>query len=406
MRLLFAVLLAGLVACSSNPKQEVKPEQVDIGPKSLSSFDEEVSLNRVWHKQVGKGLGKAYANLRPVMHNGQVFVADAYGLLQAINLETGELIWEQDLQTELTAAVSIATELVFVASANGDVIALDIKDGSQRWSSSLQSEVLASPVANGEVLAIQTIDGKLHMLNLEGEKLWSYDSNLPALTLRGTSAPVFYNDSVIAAFANGKVVALNTEDGAILWNERVGVPAGRSELERLVDVDGSLLIRDDKLFVSGYQGHIAAIDLRNGKMMWKREASSYHGPIYGLGNLYMVADDDLLMAYDERSGTDVWAMAELQGRKLSEAVFFRDYIAVSDFEGYIHLVKQLDGALVGREQVSRPALDWVRTGSYGKKHPSRYFSKDPGLRTRLQVKDNYLLAINNSGFLNLFQLAQ
>ena len=405
MRLLFAVLLAGLAACSSNPKQE-EAEPAELGPKALTSFEEEVSLNRVWHKQIGKGLGKAFAGLRPTIQGDKVFAADAFGLLQAIDLESGDVLWEQDLQTELTAAVSVAKDLAFVASANGDVIALDINDGSQRWSSTLNSEVLSAPVVNDDVLALQTIDGKLHLLDLNGKILWSYDSNLPALTLRGTSAPVFYNDTVIAAFANGKVVGLSVKDGAILWNERVGVPAGRSELERLVDVDGSLLIRDDQLYVSGYQGHIAAIDLRSGKMMWKREASSYHGPIYGLGNLYMVSDDDLVMAFDDRSGSDVWAMAELQGRKLSEPVFFNSYIAVSDFEGYIHLVKQLDGTLVGREQVLRPALDWVRTGSYGKKHPSRYFSKDPGLRTKLQVKDSYILAINNSGFLNLFQLAQ
>ena len=405
MRLLFAVLLASLAACSSNPKQE-EAEPADVGPKSLSAFEEEASLDHVWHKQIGKGLGKAFAGLRPTIHGDKVFVADAFGLLQALDLESGDVVWEQDLQTELTAAMSVAKDLAFVASSNGDVIALDLNDGSQRWSSTLNSEVLSAPVANGDVLAVQTIDGKLHLLDFEGKQLWSYDSNLPALTLRGTSAPVFYNDSVIAAFANGKVVGLSLKDGSILWNERVGVPAGRSELERLVDVDGSLLIRDDQLYVSGYQGHIAAIDLRSGKMMWKREASSYHGPIYGLGNLYMVSDEDFLTAFDDRSGSDVWAMAELQGRQLSEPVFFNNYIAVSDFEGYIHLVKQLDGALVGREQVARPALDWVRTGSYGKKHPSRYFSKDPGLRTKLQVKGKYLLAINNSGFLNLFELAQ
>ena len=402
MRLLGLVLLAALTACSSTPEKEPS----EIGPKALSSFSEEINLQAVWQRQVGQGLGSAYADLQPVIADGRIYAADAYGVLQAIDLESGALIWSQDLQTELTAAVTVAGNLALVASANGDLIALDTADGTQRWSTTLNSEVLAAPVVQGESLAVQTIDGKIHMLNLEGKSQWSYDSNLPSLTLRGTSAPVFYNDTVISGFANGKVVALNVADGSIIWSERIGVPAGRSELERLVDIDGRLLVRDDVLFVSGYQGHLAAIDLRNGKLMWKREASSYHGPLYGLGNLYVISADDSLVAFDERSGNDVWLMDDLQGRQLGEAVFFKGHIAVADYAGYVHLVKQLDGAIVGRDQLVRPTLDWVRTGSYGLKHPSRHFSKDTGIRTHLVVNGDYLLAINNSGFLNLFKVAQ
>ncbi len=402
MRLLGIVLLAVLSACSSSPEKEPS----EMGPKALSSFDQEVNLQAIWQRQVGQGLGNAYAELQPVIANGQVFAADAFGIVQAIDLESGALIWSQDVQSELTAAVAVAGNLALVATANGDLIALDTKDGSQIWSTALRSEVLAAPVVQGNALAVQTIDGKVHLLNLEGVSQWSYDSNLPSLTLRGTSQPVFYNDTVISGFANGKVVALNITDGNIIWSERIGIPAGRSELERLVDIDGRLLVRDDVLFVSGYQGHLAAIDLRSGKMTWKREASSYHGPLYGLGNLYLIGADDSLVAYDERSGNDVWLMDDLQGRQLSEAVFFKNHIAVADYAGYVHLVKQLDGAVVGRDQLIRPTLDWVKTGSYGLKHPSRHFSKDTGIRTHLVVKDDYLLAINNSGFLNLFKVAQ
>ncbi len=402
MRLLFAVLLTTLAACSSQPEVE----QAELGPKALQSIESQVSLDRVWQRQVGKGLGHAYAGLQPLIHQGVVYVADAYGLLQAISLSDGNVLWQQELNVELTAAVSLVGEQLLVATSNGDIVSLNMKDGAELWVSPLKSEVLSLPVAQGDSLAVQTIDGKLHLLDSSGKHLWSYDSNLPSLTLRGTSQPVFHNNTVIAGFASGKVVALNIEDGAITWSERIGVPAGRSELERLVDIDGRLLVRDDVLFVSGYQGNLAAIDLRSGKMMWKREASSYHGPLYGLGNLYMVADDDSLIAFDERSGNEVWVTQELQGRQLSEAVFFNGQMAVADFEGYIHIVQQLDGQIVGRKQLIRPALAWARTGSYGLKHPSRYFSKDAGIRTHLVVKDDYLLAINNSGFLNLFQVAQ
>ncbi len=401
MRLLVALLLISLAACSSNEKKE----QQDLGPKSLDGIDEEISLSQQWRHQVGIGMGKAYARLQPAISGDDIYVASANGLVEALTLQSGATVWSTNLDTEITAAIAVHGSKGFVATANGDVIALNINDGSEAWRKNIKAEVLSVPVIQGDALALQTVDGKLHVLDVSnGNSRWSYDSNLPNLSLRGTSQPIFHGGSVIAGFASGKVVGLNAKNGMVLWQERIGIPAGRSELERLVDVDGRLLVKDDTLFVAGYQGHVMAIDLRNGKTMWKREASSYHGPLNGLGNIYLVSDDDHILAVDDQSTNDVWVQADLEGRQLSEPVLFANHIAVTDFEGYIHLVKQLDGTIVGRDQLVRPPISWVRTGSYGMKHPSRLFDYDDGIRTSLLARGDFLVAISNSGYLSVFKL--
>ena len=401
MRLLVALLLISLAACSSNEKKE----QQDLGPKSLDGIDEEISLSQQWRHQVGIGMGKAYARLQPAISGDEIYVASANGLVEALTLQSGATVWSTNLDTEITAAIAVHGSKGFVATANGDVIALNINDGSEAWRKNIKAEVLSVPVIQGDALALQTVDGKLHVLDVSnGNSRWSYDSNLPNLSLRGTSQPIFHGGSVIAGFASGKVVGLNAKNGMVLWQERIGIPAGRSELERLVDVDGRLLVKDDTLFVAGYQGHVMAIDLRNGKAMWKREASSYHGPLNGLGNIYLVSDDDHILAVDDQSTNDVWLQADLEGRQLSEPVLFANHIAVTDFEGYIHLVKQLDGTIVGRDQLVRPPISWVRTGSYGMKHPSRQFDYDDGIRTSLLARGDFLVAISNSGYLSVFKL--
>lgn len=400
MRLLVALLLVSLAACSSND-----PKEQELGPKDLQGIDEEVSLSQQWRHQVGSGMGKAYARLQPAIENGVIYVASANGLVEALDLDDGGVNWSSNLDTEITAAMAVSGDKGFVTTADGDVIALSVKDGSEIWRKNIKSEVLAVPVVQGNDLALQTVDGKLHVLDAQsGAPRWSYDSNLPSLSLRGTSQPLFHGGTIIAGFASGKVVGLNAKDGMVLWQERIGIPAGRSELERLVDVDGRLLVKDDTLFVVGYQGHVMAIDLRNGKAIWKREASSYHGPLNGLGNIYLVSDDDHILAIDEQSTTDVWLQADLEGRQLSEPVMFANHIVVADFEGYIHMIKQLDGTIVGRDQLVRPPLPWVRTGSYGIKHPSRHFDYDDGVRTRLQTQGDYLVVISNSGYLSVFKL--
>lgn len=400
MRLLTAVLLLSLVACANTDKVEE-----NLGPSELVDFDQEVSLKPLWEHQVGAGLGNAYARIKPVFDSESILIADAFGLVQSISIKNGRVNWQENFETEITAGVASSQGKGFIADANGFVIAFDVKNGEELWRSDIKSEVLAVPTADGDRLVVQTIDGKLHLLDANSGKInWSFDSNLPSLSLRGTSQAVFYQQQVIAGFANGKVVGLSATDGSIQWSERIGIPAGRSELERLVDVDGRLLISDSTLFVSGYQGHIAAIDLRAGKLLWKREASSYHGPLHGLGNLYLVSQDDRIFAIDEQSTSDVWVQAELAGRQLGEAQFIGGYIAVADYAGYLHLIKQLDGDIVGRAHLLRPTTDWVKTGSYGLKHPSRYFAQKAGIRTGLVVQGSYLLAMNDSGYLTLFEL--
>lgn len=400
MRLLLAVLFVSLAACSNNDKKDQ-----DIGPNALTSFDKEVSLTTEWRGQIGNGLGSAFARLQPGLKGDVLYAASANGEIQALALENGSVIWEQSFDDEVTAAVAVGKNNGYFATANGELVAFSLQDGAELWRSNVKSEILSLPVEEQGLVAAQTIDGHLFVVNAKtGVINWSFDSNLPSLSLRGTSAPVFKDSSVIAGFANGKVVAINKEDGTLLWQERIGIPAGRSELERLVDIDGRLLVEDNLLYVAGYQGHLAAIDLSSGKMVWKREASSYHGPASGLGNLYVVADNDHIQAVDNRSASDVWQQVALKGRQLSEPVIFANHIAVADFEGYIHLVKQLDGTVVGRDKVTRPALDWVRTGSYAMRHPSRMFSHDPGIRTRLMVSNDTLVAINNSGFVTVYSL--
>lgn len=400
MRFLLAVLLVGLAACSSNDKKDQ-----DIGPSSLTDFDKEVSLSTQWRKQVGKGLGNAFARLQPGVKDNVLYVASANGQVQALEIDNGDAVWDASFDDEITAGISIGKDYGYFATANGDLVAFALTSGAEVWRSNVKSEVLSLPVEENGLVATQTIDGHLYIISAaSGVINWGFDSNIPSLSLRGTSAPVFHGGAVIAGFANGKVMALSVEDGALLWQERIGIPTGRSELERLVDIDGSLLVVDNLLYVCGYQGHIAALDLNAGKILWKREASSYHGPVNGLGNLYIVTEQDHLTALDDRSSSDVWEQVALKGRSLSEPVIFANHIAVADFEGYVHLVKQLDGSLIGRDKVTRPALDWVRTGSYGMKHPSRMFAQDSGIRTRLTVSNEYLVAINNSGYVTVYSL--
>ena len=229
---------------------------------------------------------------------------------------------------------------------------LSADSGEEIWRAVVSGEVLSAPQGDGRYVVAQTYDGKLMGFDYEtGETRWTYTSDVPVLTLRGTGTPMILGDNAIAGFADGKVVAVNLRSGNVAWESRVAIPQGRSEIERIVDLDGSMALQGNELYVASYQGRLVAIDTRSGRRLWQRNVSSVSGVGVGFGNVY-VADDDGTVSAFLRNGQGVrWQNIDLGFRELSRPTPVNSYVATVDFEGYLHLLSQVDGEIVGRTKV-------------------------------------------------------
>jgi outer membrane protein assembly factor BamB len=161
--------------------------------------------------------------------------------------------------------------------------------------------------------------------------------------------------NAIAAFADGKVVAVDVNSGNVSWESRIGVPQGGSEIDRIVDIDGTMTQQGIELFVASYQGLVAAIDTRTGRKLWQQNVSSVAGTHVGFGNVYVADVDGTLSAF-LRTGQGVrWQNIELGYRELSRPTPISSYVATVDFDGYLHLLSQVDGQIVGRAKVAGSA---------------------------------------------------
>ncbi len=171
---------------------------------------------------------------------------------------------------------------------------------------------------------------------------------MPALTLRGTSSPVAGGGVFIAGFANGRLMALLAEQGQVAWEVAVAEPRGRSELERMVDLDADPIVAGNTVYAATFQGRIAAIDIPSGQIEWAREFSTYTSLGQDFSNLYVCDDQGDLWALNRRNGASVWKQDALHLRGLSAPVAYEDYVAVGDFAGYVHLLSRFDGEIIGR----------------------------------------------------------
>lgn len=357
-------VLVGLSGCETIGEWFDDEDYDPTAPVELTDINETVVLDKRWSRSVGNGQGDGLYRLNPLLADGVIYAVSEEGELAAFDADSGKLRWESELEIPISGGVGKYRDSLLLGGADGLVMRLSAEDGSEIWRRPVTGEVLAAPQSNGEVVVAQAYDGKLMAFDYEtGEKLWTFSNDVPVLTLRGTSTPIIYNDFVIAGFADGKVIAVSLDSGSVVWEARVAIAQGRSEIERIVDIDGTMAVQGAELYVASYQGRIVALEMRAGRKLWQRNVSSVSGVSVGFGNVY-VADEDGTVSAFLRNGQSIrWQNIELGYRELSRPTPIGSYVAVVDFEGYLHLLSQVDGVIVGRD---RPDSDGARADMIAK----------------------------------------
>src|SRR3984957_710657 len=351
MRLLFPLGLAALlIAAGCSKDKDVEP------PATLVKFPATLPVKRLWSEGVGGGKKQMVLRLGlgPVIDNGVVFAASHKGEVLAASLDTGRHIWVKNLKLPISAGPGAGAGLVVVGSSKGVVVTLDGATGRELWRSRLNSELLSAPAIGEKVVVIRSVDGRLHGLDAHtGKELWSVEQQVPRLSLRGTATPIIAKEVAISGFDNGKVMAVSLTTGDTVWDSALASPHGRTELDRLVDIDSAVRVVGDDVFAAGFQGRTAMMALDSGQIWWSHDMSSYRGLAVDADNLYVTQSDGIVVALRQRDGSELWRNSKLKLRRLSTPVLTSTAVAVADFQGYLHWLDKNTGELVARERVAK-----------------------------------------------------
>ncbi len=328
-----------------------------VEPAELVDFEPTIKIRTVWQHRVGSGAGKLFLKLRPAVDGDRVYAATRGGRVRAFDARSGESIWDTETDSPLSGGPGVGDGLVLLGTSDGEVLALDEKDGEIEWRARVSSEVLSSPVAQGGIAVARTIDRKLFGLSTDdGTRLWVYERTTPVLTLRGTSSPALTEGAAIAGFDNGQVVAIALSNGQPLWETRVAVPRGRTELERMVDIDADPVIEGNTVYAVTYQGQVAALELFSGEVIWRRDMSSHAGLGVGAENVYVTDDSSHVWALNRSNSASMWRQAKLEARRVSPPAVFNQFVVVGDLEGYVHWLRKDDGQFVARVRIDSDGI--------------------------------------------------
>lgn len=346
----FILLISSLVACSNIKDTAEQP--VELEPIQ-AAWD----IDRVWRRNLGGKQGHVFADLSPVVRDNRLYAINSEGKAFAFNAKTGKSLWRIDTKKRVSAGLGVNDTALFFGEQNGEIVALDIDNGKMLWQKQLNTETSVSPVANDGYVVVLGSNGTVFCLSADtGEPIWSKKISVPKLSLKGNARPFLIGSMAYLGLDNGQVMALSLADGRSVWRSTVGVQRGRTELDRLADVDMLAVDLDGALFASSYSGSTVLMNPTNGQLGWQRDISSAFTAHVDAKGLYLVDDISKVWKLDKRSGKTLWLSNKLRARGLSGITSVGGVILVSDFEGYVHLLDVNSGKIVGRSQLFDSAV--------------------------------------------------
>lgn len=318
-------------------------------PAELIEFRSTADLQRVWGVNLGGNEPRLRLGLGLATEGEAVFVASYGGAVVALHRDDGRRLWRVDSDLNLSGGPGAGEGIVVVGSANGDILALDSATGSERWKTRVNSEILSAPDVGGGMVLLRTGDGRLIALRAsDGQQQWAIEQEVPRLSLRGTARPLVSDGLAVSGFDNGRVVAAQLADGFTVWDNLVAPPSGRSELDRLTDIDTAVVASDSEFYVVTYQGKAARLDRETGTPLWTRDVSSYSGLTLDDAAVYVSTAGGEMVKLDRRTGVEIWKQEALSRRRLSPPALLGPLVAAADLEGYVHFLDRETGEPAAR----------------------------------------------------------
>ncbi len=326
-----------MAACATEPV---------VPPTPLEQFKAETSIQRNWKKSYGDVRRERFT---PYVNNGVVYVADNAGTVRSLDQQTGKPGWTRSLDVRLGSGVSGAADQIYVSSIDGEIYALQAGSGETLWQTAASSEVLVPVSAGFGVVIVRSADGRIASLDIAtGEERWSITHTPPALTINGYSRPYLLDGGVLVGLDDGRLIALNASTGKTIWESIVSLPSGRSEVERLVDIDANILTDNEAIYIVNYRGKLARIEPAKGQIQWTLPMSSTAG-IAQTDELIVVVDElDVVHGVEKASGRVLWSQEAMKGRRLNRPAINNDMVLVGDKQGVLHGLALDDGRLIAR----------------------------------------------------------
>ena len=357
---LLTLLLNG---CFLGPVQELHDQIEDtyfgndfVGiPTTLTKLESDISvvLDVVWKKNIGEHNGN---NFDIFNDDDFLFTATSDGTIKKVNKNNGDTLWEKNIEFTITSGISGDEENLIFSTLDGFLWCMN-HDGELIWKTLLGGVVNSLPIIVDSKITVKLNSYKIIQLNVkDGSILWKYQAAIPPLTFKSEGKLVQSNNVVYLGLPGGKMIAIDSPTGGLVWESNISRPKGATDIERANDMTSHPIIDGPVIYGVTTNGDVSALNRRNGKTIWTESLSSFYGMAFNDFSLFITHDTGSVYALNKDDGEIEWRQPALKFRKIRTGTLIKDYIVFGDYEGYLHLLSITDGAILARIKLNDSQL--------------------------------------------------
>jgi outer membrane protein assembly factor BamB len=346
--LCFTLALAGCSTISSMLPSFFGPEKPK--PAELPPNAALIAVRPSWTARVGS----VTLPLSVAVSGGTAAVASTDGSVAAIDAATGRDLWRGNVKAPLAAGVGSDGKLAAVVTQGNELVALSA--GAETWRQKLPAAAYTAPfVAGGRVFllsadrAVSAFDGQT------GRRLWTQQRPGEPLVLRQSGVMLAVGDTLVVGLS-GRMVGLNPANGSIRWEAPVATPRGINDVERLVDLVGSVSRVGDVVCARAFQAAVGCVDAGRGSVVWTKPANGAEGITGDERMLFGTEADGRVVAWRRENGERAWVNEQLRYRGLTAPLLLGRSVVVGDSTGLVHFLSREDGSLLNRLSTDGSAI--------------------------------------------------
>ncbi|MEQ1825106.1 MAG: PQQ-binding-like beta-propeller repeat protein [Pirellula sp.] len=268
---------------------------------------------RVWYKKTKDGFVSA-----PAVSQGKVIIGDLNGLVYCFSAETGDQLWTREIDQPVASGPNLFGDNVLISSEGGTMHSLDLNTGEPKWTYQTGDQLRSSPTIWKTFSLLGGCDGRLHKIDIVEGKATGEGYSLDAPTL---STPSIIGNVAIVPTQPGEVKAIDVAADKILWTFADQDVANDIRLSPacLGTVEGTTV--KGIAIIASRNRRVLALNMENGKLLWeqvlKKRADA--SPIICNGRVWVASENGLLYALDVHSGEEKWTY-QLTGQVLASPV--------------------------------------------------------------------------------------
>ncbi|WP_196870372.1 outer membrane protein assembly factor BamB [Polaromonas sp. CG_9.11] len=336
------IIIALLAGCFGGVK---KPQPTELQPVTAL-----VSVRQSWTQRIGPVNFPLDVG---VAGNG-VAIASDDGTVALLDAQSGRDVWRLALKTPIAAGVGSDGKVLAVVTKDNEVIAMQA--GRELWRQKLTAQAFTAPFVAGERVFVLAADRSVNAFDGQtGRKLWAQQRPSEPLVLRQSGVMLAVGDTLVVGLA-GRLAGFNPSNGSIQWEAPIATPRGINDIERLVDLVGSVSRIGDSVCVRAFQSSIGCVNTTRGNVLWTRPANGVQGIQGDDRYLFGTEADGTVLAWKRSDGERVWSSDRLRYRGLTAPLLAGRSVVIGDATGFIHLLSRDDGSLLNRLSTDGSAI--------------------------------------------------